>query len=211
MCHPFFDELRDPETKLPDSRHNGAPRDMPELFDFSRHGMFFLFCSVLEIRLLTSHVRTFDCSSIERPSRSLSCSSCSCRSRPRPRNAQASFEGANDGTSRLSRICAVILGRVRLFGFLINFARMRTRILTIMQYEFSFNIAFGRVLNWGQKKRFLSNLYPSLLWRNIWELVSLRGTLTKRFLFFLRKKSTQRKRHEKKKRTKSHEKPKNPK
>lgn len=40
MCHPFFDELRDPETKLPDSRHNGAPRDMPELFDFSRHGMF---------------------------------------------------------------------------------------------------------------------------------------------------------------------------
>ena len=40
MCHPFFDELRDPNTKLPDSRHpNGAPRELPNLFDFSRHGM----------------------------------------------------------------------------------------------------------------------------------------------------------------------------
>lgn len=40
MCHPFFDELRDPNTKLPDSRHpNGAPRELPALFDFSRHGM----------------------------------------------------------------------------------------------------------------------------------------------------------------------------
>ena len=40
MCHPFFDELRDPETKLPDSRHpNNAARDLPDLFDFSRHGM----------------------------------------------------------------------------------------------------------------------------------------------------------------------------
>jgi len=42
MCHPFFDELRDPNTKLPDSRHpEAAPRDLPNLFDFSRHGMFF--------------------------------------------------------------------------------------------------------------------------------------------------------------------------
>ncbi|BCS17951.1 GSK family serine/threonine-protein kinase [Aspergillus puulaauensis] len=38
MCHPFFDELRDPNTRLPDSRHpNGTPRDLPNLFDFSRH------------------------------------------------------------------------------------------------------------------------------------------------------------------------------
>lgn len=39
MCHPFFDELRDPNTRLPDSRHpNGSTRELPNLFDFSRHG-----------------------------------------------------------------------------------------------------------------------------------------------------------------------------
>lgn len=39
MVHPFFDELRDPNTRLPDSRHqNGGPRDLPSLFDFSLHG-----------------------------------------------------------------------------------------------------------------------------------------------------------------------------
>ncbi len=39
MVHPFFDELRDPATKLPDSRHGtGQLRDLPELFDFTRHG-----------------------------------------------------------------------------------------------------------------------------------------------------------------------------
>jgi glycogen synthase kinase 3 beta len=39
MVHPFFDELRDPHIKLPDSRHaNGAPKDMPNLFEFSHHG-----------------------------------------------------------------------------------------------------------------------------------------------------------------------------
>lgn len=49
MCHPFFDELRDPSTRLPDSRHaNGSPRELPNLFDFTRHGMpslggFFMF------------------------------------------------------------------------------------------------------------------------------------------------------------------------
>ncbi|KEZ39670.1 [Tau protein] kinase [Scedosporium apiospermum] len=38
MVHPFFDELRDPNTKLPDSRHQtGQLRDLPPLFDFSRH------------------------------------------------------------------------------------------------------------------------------------------------------------------------------
>ena len=41
MVQPFFDELRDPSTRLPDSRHsNGAPRELPNLFDFSRHGSF---------------------------------------------------------------------------------------------------------------------------------------------------------------------------
>jgi glycogen synthase kinase 3 beta len=41
MVHPFFDELRDPNTRLPDSRHpNGATRDMPELYNFTHHGRF---------------------------------------------------------------------------------------------------------------------------------------------------------------------------
>jgi glycogen synthase kinase 3 beta len=40
MVHPFFDELRDPSTKLPDSRHGtGQMRELPALFDFSRHGI----------------------------------------------------------------------------------------------------------------------------------------------------------------------------
>ena len=40
MCQPFFDELRDPNTRLPDSRHsNGSSKELPNLFDFSRHGM----------------------------------------------------------------------------------------------------------------------------------------------------------------------------
>jgi glycogen synthase kinase 3 beta len=43
MVHPFFDELRDPHIKLPDSRHaNGAPKDMPNLFEFSHHGKIWL-------------------------------------------------------------------------------------------------------------------------------------------------------------------------
>lgn len=41
MVQPFFDELRDPSTRLPDSRHpNGATRDLPELFNFTLHGIF---------------------------------------------------------------------------------------------------------------------------------------------------------------------------
>lgn len=39
MCQPFFDELRDPSTRLPDSRHAGGPsRELPPLFNFNRHG-----------------------------------------------------------------------------------------------------------------------------------------------------------------------------
>ncbi|KAK6412756.1 glycogen synthase kinase 3 [Elasticomyces elasticus] len=38
MVHPFFDELRDPNTRLPDSRHsNGTTRELPTLFEFSHH------------------------------------------------------------------------------------------------------------------------------------------------------------------------------
>ena len=41
MVHPFFDELRDPSTQLPDSRHtNNGSKELPNLFDFSHHGMF---------------------------------------------------------------------------------------------------------------------------------------------------------------------------
>lgn len=39
MCHPFFDEIRDPTCRFPDSRHPSNPsKAMPALFDFSRHG-----------------------------------------------------------------------------------------------------------------------------------------------------------------------------
>src|SRR5690348_13949500 len=41
MCQPYFDELRDPSTRLPDSRHaNGPSRELPPLFNFSRHGEY---------------------------------------------------------------------------------------------------------------------------------------------------------------------------
>lgn len=39
MVHPFFDELRDPNARLPDSRHSsGSSKELPNLFDFSHHG-----------------------------------------------------------------------------------------------------------------------------------------------------------------------------
>ena len=42
MVHPFFEELRDPNTRFPDSRHGtGQVKDLPPLFDFSRHGKGF--------------------------------------------------------------------------------------------------------------------------------------------------------------------------
>ncbi|KAL9127740.1 MAG: hypothetical protein Q9217_003449 [Psora testacea] len=38
MIHPFFDELREPGCRFPDSRHpGGANKELPRLFDFSRH------------------------------------------------------------------------------------------------------------------------------------------------------------------------------
>lgn len=41
MCQSFFDELRDPNTRLPDSRHSGnASRELPPLFNFNRHGTY---------------------------------------------------------------------------------------------------------------------------------------------------------------------------
>ena len=48
MAHPFFDELRNPNTKLPDSRHNnGAMKDLPPLFDFNLHGQYHILESEL--------------------------------------------------------------------------------------------------------------------------------------------------------------------
>jgi glycogen synthase kinase 3 beta len=56
MCHPFFDELRDPNTRLPDSRHpSNPPRDIPNLFDFSRHELSI--SPPLNNRLVPPHAR----------------------------------------------------------------------------------------------------------------------------------------------------------
>ncbi len=58
MCQPFFDELRDPNTRLPDSRHsNSASKELPNLFDFSRHGMLDFFLRPFSLLTL---FRTFD-------------------------------------------------------------------------------------------------------------------------------------------------------
>lgn len=55
MVHPFFDELRDPNTRLPDSRNtNGPIRDLPELYNFTHHGkpvVFLFFLCVAAQRL----------------------------------------------------------------------------------------------------------------------------------------------------------------
>ncbi|KAF1811658.1 glycogen synthase kinase-like protein-3 beta [Eremomyces bilateralis CBS 781.70] len=56
MVHPFFDQLRDPSTKLPDSRRiNGAARELPVLFDFSHHELSI--APPLNQKLVPKHVR----------------------------------------------------------------------------------------------------------------------------------------------------------
>ncbi|KAK6529606.1 regulator of ime2 [Arthrobotrys megalospora] len=56
MCHPFFDELRDPSTRLPDSRGtNGGLRDLPELFNFTKHELSI--APDLNHRLVPPHAR----------------------------------------------------------------------------------------------------------------------------------------------------------
>jgi len=60
MVHPFFDELRDPTTRLPDSRHpNGPARDMPEIYNFTLHGK----SSHLVHACMSNSHRTVDCPS----------------------------------------------------------------------------------------------------------------------------------------------------
>jgi glycogen synthase kinase 3 beta len=61
MVQPFFDELREPGTRLPDSRHpNGATRDLPPLFNITLHGIF---STPPFVYNLTSFARTLDCAS----------------------------------------------------------------------------------------------------------------------------------------------------
>ncbi|KAK9451937.1 kinase-like domain-containing protein [Limtongia smithiae] len=56
MCHPFFDELRIPETRLPDSRHPAnPPHDLPPLFNFTRHELSI--APELNFKLVPPHVR----------------------------------------------------------------------------------------------------------------------------------------------------------
>ncbi|KAJ5752327.1 hypothetical protein N7520_009244 [Penicillium odoratum] len=56
MCHPFFDELRDPATRFPDSRHHNNPvKDLPVLFDFSRHELSI--APELNDRIVPPHAR----------------------------------------------------------------------------------------------------------------------------------------------------------
>ncbi|KAH7128844.1 kinase-like domain-containing protein [Dactylonectria macrodidyma] len=56
MAQPFFDELRDPNTKLPDSRNgSGQMRDLPELFNFSEHELSI--APELNDRLVPTHTR----------------------------------------------------------------------------------------------------------------------------------------------------------
>ncbi|KAL9079718.1 MAG: hypothetical protein Q9157_001391 [Trypethelium eluteriae] len=56
MVHPFFDDLRDPNTRLPDSRHaNGASKDLPELFNFDHHELSI--APQLNQKLVPPHVR----------------------------------------------------------------------------------------------------------------------------------------------------------
>lgn len=107
MCHPFFDELRDPNTRLPDSRHpGGAARDLPNLFDFSRHGLLSLEAQIHSSRWLirwSLFCRTFYCTCIEQPAGSPSCTRRSRGPGARHWQLHSSHEGGDDGTSRLSR------------------------------------------------------------------------------------------------------------
>jgi serine/threonine protein kinase len=95
MVHPFFDELRDPTTRLPDSRHpNGPARDMPEIYNFTLHGK----CSCLVDTNISDNVtRTLDCPSPQPAARSATYPRNTGLSWPRFRIAelQAIDEGSN--------------------------------------------------------------------------------------------------------------------
>ena len=54
MVHPFFDELRDPTCRFPDSRHQGgASKDLPELFNFTKHGRtsYLMYSTCIDVKI----------------------------------------------------------------------------------------------------------------------------------------------------------------
>ena len=114
MCHPFFDELRDPNTKLPDSRNvNGPVRDLPALFDFSIHGSLDLFtlipfpkCPCIDLNIL---FRTVCRSWIEWTAGPASRPYCPCGSRNRSQHLCANEKRGHDGEVGLMNFTALSL------------------------------------------------------------------------------------------------------
>lgn len=102
MVHPFFDELRDPSTRLPDSRHpNGAVRDLPALYNFNHHGKSIASLSVGACSLMD--LRIVDRTSPQPTTRPFSHPSHFGVARPglRITRLQAVNEGPDDGEIRL--------------------------------------------------------------------------------------------------------------
>ena len=121
MVHPFFDELRDPNTRLPDSRHsNGGSKELPDLFDFSHHGMlsarttFHRICvgdfaasasKVLRHQSrLTLDLRTFNRATAQQPTRTRTHQTRPSSQRPGHRKLHTPDQGSDDGTLRLRLI-----------------------------------------------------------------------------------------------------------
>jgi glycogen synthase kinase 3 beta len=99
MVHPFFDELRDPSTRFPDSRHpNGPVKDLPTLFDFSRHGKF-----AFKNRIFTklTFARTVNRPPTQPPLGSTTHASLARVQRSGYRQLYADDEGRDDGAVRL--------------------------------------------------------------------------------------------------------------
>lgn len=104
MVHPFFDELRDPSTRLPDSRHpNGAARDLPELFNFTHHGKNHRIRRAVYTADLLS--RVIHCTPPQPTTRSTAHTPAIDRPRPgfRVAKLQAFKQGPDDGSAGLSR------------------------------------------------------------------------------------------------------------
>ena len=100
MVHPFFDELRDPNTRLPDSRHpNGQVKDLPPLFDFTQHGKSDV---ILGSCIHTNKFRIVHCACAQSPACSSTCSSESGSSRSWYWQFYANAQRRNDGAFGLS-------------------------------------------------------------------------------------------------------------
>ncbi|EKD18963.1 glycogen synthase kinase-3 beta [Drepanopeziza brunnea f. sp. 'multigermtubi' MB_m1] len=104
MIHPFFDELRDPSTRFPDSRHpNGPVKDLPTLFDFSRHGKA-PNPTGHETTIANMHVRTLHCPPAQQPASPATRSSQLGGPWPRHRQLHTHGQGGDDGSVGL-RAC----------------------------------------------------------------------------------------------------------